>query len=305
MKHLKPLLRVLGRIILRVAPLLIAVPALAYSMPLREGAPVMVEASTATPPPPTPPPAIPVPAPAAPTPAPRYTLGEAAPYLPILMYHYIREVDPDADPLGFRLSVRPDRFAEHLAWLRERGYVGLRMRELAVCLRANDCPPRAVALTFDDGYADNVTAALPLLRRYGFVATFYIVTGFVGREGYMDWEDLVLLRDSGMEIGAHSVSHADLAALDLDAARYEILASREALEERLGIEVVSFSYPAGSYTPAVARLIREAGFSSAVTAAPAARLERLDALPRRRVLGGETLEGYRWYVVPPVSEGKP
>jgi len=304
-KHLKPLLRVLGPIILRVAPLLIAVPALAYSMPLREGAPVMVEAPTATPPPPTPPPAIPAPAPAAPTPAPRYTLGEAAPYLPILMYHYIREVDPDADPLGFRLSVRPDRFAEHLAWLRERGYVGLRMRELAVCLRANDCPPRAVALTFDDGYADNVTAALPLLRRYGFVATFYIVTGFVGREGYMDWEDLALLRDGGMEIGAHSVSHADLAALDLDAARYEILASREALEERLGIEVVSFSYPSGSYTPAVARLIREAGFSSAVTAAPAARLERLDALPRRRVLGGETLEGYRWYVVPPVSAGKP
>lgn len=298
MKHLKP--QVLGLLILRVAPLLIVVPALAYSMPLREMMPAGTEAPTATVLVPTPVPATPTPAPPAPTPAPRYALGETAPYIPILMYHYIREVDRDADPLGFRLSVRPDRFAEHLAWLRERGYVGLRMRDLAACLRFNDCPSRAVALTFDDGYADNATAALPLLRRYGFVATFFIVTGFVGREGYMDWGDLALLRDSGMELGAHTVSHADLAALDLDQARYEILASRQALEERLGIEVVSFSYPAGSHTPAVRRLIREAGFSSAVTSAPGARLERLDALPRRRVLGGETLEGYRWYFVPPV-----
>ncbi|MCX7791011.1 MAG: polysaccharide deacetylase family protein [Chloroflexaceae bacterium] len=304
MKHRKPLLRVLGRLMLRMTPLLIAVPALAHSMPLRETAPAVTEAPTATLLPATPPPAAPTPSPA-PTPAPRYTLGEAAPYIPILMYHYIREVDRDADPLGFRLSVRPDRFAEHLAWLRERGYVGLRMRDLAACLRANDCPRRAVALTFDDGYADNVTTALPLLRRHGFVATFYIVTGFVGREGYMDWEDLALLRDSGMELGAHTVSHADLAALDLGQARHEILASRQALEERLGIEVVSFSYPAGSYTSAVRRLIREAGFSSAVTTAPAERLERLDALPRRRVLGGETLEGYHWYFVPPVRAGRP
>ncbi len=303
MKHLKP--RVLGLLILRVAPLLIVVPALAHSMPLREVMPAATEAPTATMLPATPPPETPVPAPPAPTPVPRYALGEAAPYIPILMYHYIREVDPDADPLGFRLSVRPDRFAEHLAWLRERGYVGLRMRDLAACLRANDCPRRAVALTFDDGYADNVTTALPLLRRYGFVATFFIVTGFVGREGYMDWEDLALLRDSGMELGAHTVSHADLEALDLDQARHEILASRRALEERLGIEVVSFSYPAGSYTSAVRRLIREAGFSSAVTTAPAERLERLDALPRRRVLGGETLEGYRWYFVPPVRAERP
>ncbi len=303
MKPLRVLRRVLGLVALRLAPLLIAVPALAHSVPLRVAPPAMVATPAATPVPPTPLPATPTPAPPVPTPALRYALGDAAPYLPILMYHYIREVDPEADPLGFRLSVRPERFAEQLAWLREHGYVGLRMREVAACLRSNNCPRRAVALTFDDGYADNVTAALPLLRRYGFPATFYIVTGFVGREGYMDWADLALLRDSGMELGAHTVSHVDLAALDLEAARYEIHASREALEERLGIEVFSFSYPAGSYTPAVARLIREAGFTSAVTATPGDRLERLDALPRRRVLGGETLEGYRWYFVPPARLG--
>lgn len=234
-----------------------------------------------------------------PTTAPTYLLSPPAPYIPILMYHYIRTVDPQADPLGFHLSVRPDRFEEHLAWLRDNGYVGLRMRDLAVCLRHADCPHRSVALTFDDGYIDHVTTALPLLRRYGFPATFYIITGFVGREGYMTWTDLERLRDSGMELGAHTVSHADLAALAPDAAQYEIVASGAALRERLGIEVVSFSYPAGSFTPTVARLVRAAGYTNAVTTWPADRLERLDSLPRRRVRGGETLEGYIWYFVPP------
>lgn len=79
--------------------------------------------------------------------------------------------------------------------------------------------------------------ALPLLERYGFPATFFIVTGFVGHDGYMSWAELGQLRDSGMEIGAHTVSHADLAALPLEQARDEIVSSRRTLEARLGVDV--------------------------------------------------------------------
>lgn len=284
---------------LRILPLLILVaapgPRSAPKAPPVEP-PAAVAPAEAVPLPP------PAPEPAAPTPQPPLTWNVAGdtPYIPILMYHYIREVDAAADPLGFRLSVRPERFEEQLAWLRERGYSGLRMGELARCLRVPEgCPARAVALTFDDGYADNADVALPLLARYGFPATFYIVTGFVGREGYMNWADLERLRDGGMEIGAHTMSHADLAALSLDEARVEIEGSKRLLEERLGVEVVSFSYPAGSYSPLVRSLVREAGFTSAVTTSPGERLTVLDALPRRRVLGGETIEGYSWYFAPP------
>ncbi|GAB4446773.1 MAG: hypothetical protein OHK0015_50440 [Chloroflexi bacterium OHK40] len=224
-------------------------------------------------------------------------------YVPILMYHYIREVDAAVDPLGFRLSVRPDRFAEQMAWLERGGFTPLTMRDLAACLRGErHCPERPVAITFDDGYADQAEHALPVLRRYGFPATFYIVTGFVGREGYMGWEELAALRDAGMELGAHTHSHADLTGLSQSEATREITLSRSLLEQRLGVEVVSFSYPAGSYNGALAALVHRLGFSSAVITAPRERVRMLYHLPRRRVLGGETIEGFAWYVVPPVEE---
>lgn len=261
--------------------------------PLPTPAPTATASPTATPqpPPPTPPPGL-------------RAAGEAA-YVPILMYHYIREVDAEADPLGFRLSVRPDRLAEQLGWLREQGYETVLMHELAACLRgAMLCPERAVALTFDDGYADNALVALPLLRRHGLRATFFIVTGLVGREGYMSWRQLEQLRDAGMEIGAHTVTHADLAAIEPDDARWEIAMSRATLQRRLGVEVRSLSYPAGSYTPEIALMARDMGFTSAVTTTPADSMQLLYELPRRRVLGGETIVGYQWYFVPPSQLGE-
>ena len=255
-------------------------------------------------------PTEPVPDPTAtPEPSPRRSLSLLTPtdppYIPILMYHYVREVEESVDPLGFRLSVRPERFVEQLAWLRDQGYETLLMRELAACLRGElRCPARSVALTFDDGYSDQFQAALPALQQYGFRATFYIVTGHVGREGYMDWEQLEQLRDRGMEVAAHTVSHADLASLPLEQALVEINGSRAALESRLGVDVVSFSYPAGSYSPELARTLWEAGFTSAVTTAQHDDLSHLYELPRRRVLGGETIAGYPWYFRPLPREGR-
>ncbi len=290
---------------LQVAALLVIIPALAHTSqapappapappPTTRLARVSFERApdpTATPTPPPTPSAVPTP---------ELTAAGAPPYLPILMYHYIREVDEALDPLGFRLSVRPERFDEQLAWLRENGYQTLRMRDLAACLRApGGCPAQAVVLTFDDGYVDNALVALPALERHGFTATFFIVSGLVGEEGYMSWAQLEQLRDSGMEIGAHTVSHADLTALDPAQARAEMADSLRELERRLAIEVVSFSYPSGSYTPELALLARDAGFTSAVTTEARDSLERLYELPRRRVLGGETIEGFEWYFVPP------
>lgn len=251
--------------------------------------PTAIPTASPTPPPPTPPPT------ATPSLNARANLG----YVPILMYHYIREVDGEADPLGFRLSVRPDRFAEQVAWIAESGYTPLTMRDLAACLRGMaPCPERPMAITFDDGYADQALHALPVLRRYGFPATFYIISGLVGQPGYMGWKELAALHAAGMEIGAHTVSHADLAALDRAAARREIGESRRALERGLGITVESFSYPAGSYTGETIGLVRALGFTNAVSTAPHAGTRQIYQLPRRRVLGGETIAGFPWYFTP-------
>lgn len=209
--------------------------------------------------------------------------------IPILMYHHIRDAD-QAGSLESGLSVPPDAFAQHLDVLARAGYTTLRMDEALACLRgATGCPTRPVALTFDDGYQNAYTAALPLLQQRGFVATFYIVSDFVGQPGYLTWEQLKALHAAGMEIGAHTVSHADLTTIDADAARYEIAESKKRIGALVGTEVTSFCYPAGRNTPATRALVREAGFASAVTTDPAASFDDPLGLPRLRVDG--TLDG--------------
>jgi peptidoglycan/xylan/chitin deacetylase (PgdA/CDA1 family) len=244
-------------------------------------------------------PPTPTPLPPTATPLPRYSqrfLG----YVPVLMYHYVREVDEEADPLGYRLSIPSALFAEQMAWLAEHDYTPLTMSELAACLsNQQDCPSRPVAITFDDGYPDQLENAVPILRRYGFPATFYIVPGLVGRPGYLDWDGVQALVDNGMEVGAHTVSHVELTSLKPREARFEIVESRRMLEEELGIAVRSFSYPAGDYSTSIARMVHHAGFTNAVITRPGNTLTDLFTIPRRRVLGGETIAGYKWYFVRP------
>ncbi len=237
---------------------------------------------------------------AAPTPPepPDDALPEAAPPLletpppaaiPILMYHYVRTVDRTADPLGFQLSVTPAQLAAQLDWLARQGYTTVTMETAARCLQGEHlCPPGSIALTFDDGYADAYSAALPLLQQHGFVATFYIVSSFIGWPGYMDWSELADLHAAGMEIGAHTVHHRDLTTLSTESASAEIALSGQHLADGLQIEIHSFCYPAGKFNASVAALVREAGFMSATTTIQSHDQHDLYALPRLRIYGDLT-----------------
>jgi peptidoglycan/xylan/chitin deacetylase (PgdA/CDA1 family) len=213
--------------------------------------------------------------------------------VPILMYHYIRTVDPASDPIGYALSVTPELFEQQMAWLHDQGYTPMRMDVLARCLGGEPvCPARPVALTFDDGYEDAFSAALPVLQRYGFSATFYIISGLVGHAGYMTWEQLAGLRDAGMAIGAHTIDHLDLTSLDPTESNRQIVESKADLERALGISVQSFCYPTGLYNATIIEQVRAAGFLSATTTRWDADYSDVLALPRRRVAGGTTVEEF-------------
>jgi peptidoglycan/xylan/chitin deacetylase (PgdA/CDA1 family) len=213
------------------------------------------------------------------------------------MYHYIRTVDPNSDPLGYELSVTPEDFSNQMAWLHEQGYIGMRMDGITGCLRGEaPCPAKAIALTFDDGYADAYTDVLPVLQRHGLLATFYIVSSFVGQPGYMTWEQIAALRDAGMEIGAHSASHPDLTILDWETASYEIAQSRADLERQLGINITSFCYPTGLYNWTIEQQVRGAGYLNATTTRWDNDTSDIMALPRRRISGGMALDGFAWTV---------
>lgn len=194
--------------------------------------------------------------------------------IPILMYHNVAAPPPGARLRG--LYVRPGVFARHMALLRLLGFRGLGMGQAMPYLRG-ERQGRVAVITFDDGYGDNLEAALPILARYGFGATCYAVSGHVGGHNAWDAERLQVckplmdgaqLREwqaAGMEIGAHTRSHARLTEVDDATLRDEVAGSRAELEDLLGTAVTQFCYPYGAAGPREQLAVRTAGFLAAVT----------------------------------------
>lgn len=181
--------------------------------------------------------------------------------VPIIMYHYVREVNRGSDPLGWNLSINPADFEKQLSWLKEKGYKSVHLKDLV----DGKVPDKAVVLTFDDGLEDFYTTALPLLREYGFTASNSIVTGMIGSHEHMNEEEIKECIKAGIEITSHTIGHVNLANMDDTSVRKEVVESRDFLEKEFGVEVVGFVYPSGKYNSDVVRILREEGYGVAVT----------------------------------------
>jgi peptidoglycan/xylan/chitin deacetylase (PgdA/CDA1 family) len=194
--------------------------------------------------------------------------------IPILLYHSISQ---EASLRFKKWTVTPELFAAHMAYLYELGYTPITVTKLATAMTNNNLsiPDRAVVITFDDGFADFFTGALPVLKRYGFSATLYIAIGFVGgtsswlsreAEGnrpMLTWDQIAEISTSGVECGTHSLNHVQLDTVPFSTAYDEISRSKSILEHYLDKQVSSFSYPHGYNCPVVRRLVQQAGFTSA------------------------------------------
>jgi peptidoglycan/xylan/chitin deacetylase (PgdA/CDA1 family) len=230
--------------------------------------------------------------------------------LPILCYHNV--ATPPKDVRFRLLYVSPDGFERQLWTLRRLGLRGVSAGEGMSRLH-NGGARGCVVFTFDDGYTDTLTTAAPLLRRYGFAATCYVVSGAVGTYNRWDVELLgekkpLMTREqldqwlaAGMEVGSHSLSHRRLQALPQDAALYEIAESRVALRNMLGVPIEHFAYPFGHFTAETVELVRRAGYSSAVTVLPgvARRSDDPLLLPRILVNGEQGLWKFLLHVATP------
>ena len=218
--------------------------------------------------------------------------GASSIKVPILTYHYIR-VNPDArDRMGFALSVTPTDFAAQMNWLARSGYHTITTEDLHAYLSGvRGLPSKPVILTFDDGYADFYTTALPILRTHDFRADLYVVSGFVGRPGYLSAAQVRESDRSGIEIGSHTVTHADLARTSAGGVRTELVDSRRYLEALLGHPVYSFCYPSGKFTGAVAYQVAAAGYHDGTTTMAGYWHSLADRYiwTRLRISGGESL----------------
>lgn len=201
-----------------------------------------------------------------------------------LMYHSVD--DSREDP--YLLTVTPRRFARHLAWLTDRGLRGVAVGEL-LRARAAGTARRLVGLTFDDGYDDFRSAALPLLLRHGHSATVFVLPGRLGgdnawdargpRKRLLDAAGLREIAAAGMEIGSHGLLHRDLTAVHAVTLLAEVRGSRRRLEDLTGAAPAGFCYPYGAVDTRALLAVRDAGYEYACAVDPGPLACRY-ALPR-------------------------
>ncbi|MDQ7024776.1 MAG: polysaccharide deacetylase family protein [Anaerolineae bacterium] len=171
-------------------------------------------------------------------------------HVPILMYHYVSELPPNADDIRTRLTVSPQRFRAHIQYLQSQGYNTISLYEIDLALEnGTPLPSNPVVLTFDDGYIDHYATVFPILQEYGFTGTFFVVSEFAdnNRPRYMSWEQITEMANAGMSIESHTKTHADLRERNYDFLIYEILGSAESIAYYTGVEPRILAYPIGRY----------------------------------------------------------
>ncbi|WP_079132232.1 polysaccharide deacetylase family protein [Streptomyces nanshensis] len=208
------------------------------------------------------------------------------------MYHSVSACTDDP----YRITVSPYRLDRQLRWLRDRGLTGVSVGEL-MRARAAGRTRGLVGLTFDDGYADFVDSALPLLRRHGCTATVFALPGRLGGENAWDElgprkpllsaDGLRAAAEAGMEIGSHGLTHTDLTTADDATLTAETQHSRALLAEVTGTAPEGFCYPYGTVDERAVRAVRAAGYGYACAIDPGSLTSR-HALPRVHIDASDT-----------------
>jgi peptidoglycan/xylan/chitin deacetylase (PgdA/CDA1 family)/glycosyltransferase involved in cell wall biosynthesis len=223
--------------------------------------------------------------------------AERAFFVPILVYHQIATNGPPALE-SFRVA--PDLFATQMAALFRAGYHTINLKSwMSAMARQEPLPGRPIILTFDDGYRDFLTAVMPVLRAHDYSATVFLVAERIGGTsdwdaGYgepaplLSWEEVLALREAGIEFGCHSSIHQPMTGMRVREMAADVVRARAILEEGLATSIKTFAYPYGAQSELVRRVIADLGFLGAVSCEPG--LSRLGndplRLPRLEVSGG-------------------
>lgn len=223
--------------------------------------------------------------------------------LPILMYHRVALTGASST---VRYRVTPEQFEEQLHYLQNEGYHSINLEDWHYTMeRKMPLPGKAVVLTFDDGYLDFKTYAWPLLKKYGFLATVFLVTDNIGELNSWDsvygeelpllgWKDIRQLQEEGVEFGSHTASHPYLTSLSSAEIVREGARSRATLVHALGRVVKSFAYPYGDVDGVVQHLVGACGYTFGLTCRQdlCGFHDNQLALPRIEVMGSYSLQDF-------------
>jgi peptidoglycan/xylan/chitin deacetylase (PgdA/CDA1 family) len=185
---------------------------------------------------------------------------------PVLAYHKI------TDEFEWGITrVKPESFEQQVKYLDEEGFSSIDVDELLSGIEKKN---RQIIFTFDDGYESVYQNAFPVLKRHGFKAIIFLITGYTGKENlweagfgrkfrHLSWEQILEMKESGFQFGSHTVNHPDLTGLNRKSLEYELRKSKELIEDKLNQEVKSLSYPFGRHSQLVRTEVKNAGYKAA------------------------------------------
>lgn len=215
--------------------------------------------------------------------------------IPVLMYHSINNTSPNTKSPNTNI-LPVNQFEEEMKWLKDNKFYTLSMSELINAFNTGkNIPKKAVVLTFDDGYSDFYSNAYPILKKYNFKATNFVITGKTDKnKTVLTSAMLIELEENNIEIQSHTVSHLEFDKLPYKNQIEELKNSKEFLEKLLNKKVSALCYPSGKYNANTVKAAKEAGYSLAFTTTPGYSKvnDGLYSLHRIRVVPG-TLAGFK------------
>lgn len=223
--------------------------------------------------------------------------------LPILKYDHISP--PSALNTNCN-NITPESFEEQLQHLRDNDYYNAKWEDwINAMFKHTPLQGKAIAITFDDGYFDFYQYAWPLLKKYGFIATVFLTTDYVGHTNSWDknlfgeiplmgWQEIIELQKEGILFGSHSATHRSLTSLSPADIVHEAVRSRTTLQQVLGVPVKIFAYPNGHTDSVVAHLAGACGYTLGLTSKPASStfMDNTMNLPRLEVKGSDSLHDF-------------
>ncbi|ARC83825.1 polysaccharide deacetylase family protein [Clostridium argentinense CDC 2741] len=175
--------------------------------------------------------------------------------VPVLYYHSIQKSGEN------ELMMDPELFRSHLQWLKDNNYTSLTMEEFYNYIKYNTpVPEKSVVITFDDGYIDNYTNAMPIINEFDFDTTIFMVSDFVGNPNFLTESQLKELEKNKINIESHTANHLDLAKLSEEKQKEELQQSKNRLDNLLNEKVEYVAYPYGSYNDDTKNITREIGY---------------------------------------------
>jgi peptidoglycan/xylan/chitin deacetylase (PgdA/CDA1 family) len=181
--------------------------------------------------------------------------------IPVLNYHQINNKAHNA------LTLSSQEFEAQMAYLHEHNYTTISPDQLVDYLQyGKSLPPNPILITFDDGYEDNYRVAYPILQKYNFTATIFLITDFVSSNNrYLTWNQVKEMKENGFSFASHTVSHISLTNASDQELQSQLTKSREAMEWHLEQKIEYLAYPCGYYDQRVIKMAKQAGYRAAFT----------------------------------------